>query len=47
MRLGIATDHGGWSLKEELITRLRADWKQPTPLDTYQRANDPGDKTTA
>jgi ribose 5-phosphate isomerase B len=24
MRVGIATDHGGFSLKEELITRLRA-----------------------
>ena len=25
--------------------RLRADWKQPAPLDTYRRANDPDDKT--
>ena len=24
MRVGIATDHGGFSLKEELIARLRA-----------------------
>jgi ribose 5-phosphate isomerase B len=24
MRLGIATDHGGFSLKEDLVTRLRA-----------------------
>ncbi len=24
MRVGIATDHGGFGLKEELITRLRA-----------------------
>jgi ribose 5-phosphate isomerase B len=24
MRVGIATDHGGFSLKEELLTRLRA-----------------------
>ncbi|MGO9260572.1 MAG: RpiB/LacA/LacB family sugar-phosphate isomerase [Bryobacteraceae bacterium] len=24
MRLGIATDHGGFSLKEDLLTRLRA-----------------------
>ena len=24
MRVGIATDHGGFSLKEELMTRLRA-----------------------
>ena len=25
--------------------RLRPDWKQPTLLDTYRRANDPDDKT--
>ncbi|MEO6738830.1 MAG: hypothetical protein ABIP20_01165, partial [Chthoniobacteraceae bacterium] len=25
--------------------RLHADWKQPVPLDTYHRANDPDDKT--
>ena len=25
--------------------RLRDDWKQPAPLDTYRRANDPDDKT--
>ena len=24
MRLGIATDHGGFSLKEDLVSRLRA-----------------------
>jgi hypothetical protein len=27
--------------------RLRADWRQPAPLDTYSRANDPDDKTTS
>jgi hypothetical protein len=26
--------------------RLRDDWKQPAPPDTYSRANDPDDKTT-
>ena len=24
MRVGIATDHGGFSLKEEMVTQLRA-----------------------
>ena len=27
--------------------RLRADWKQPEPPDTYTRANDPDDKTAS
>ncbi len=27
--------------------RLRPDWKQPAPLDTYRRANHPDDKTVS
>ena len=34
------------ALSGEHDVRLRADWKQPAPLDTYSRANDPDDKTT-
>lgn len=33
-------------LSGEHDVRLRADWKQPIPLDTYRRANDPGEKST-
>jgi hypothetical protein len=33
-------------LSGEHDVRLRADWKQPAPPDTYSRANDPNDKTT-
>ena len=43
MRIGIATDHGGFELKEKLATRLRnaghdvADFgaREPTPDDDY------------
>jgi hypothetical protein len=35
------------ALAGEHDVRRRADWKQPTPLDTYARANDPDDKTTS
>ena len=41
MRLGIATDHGGLSLKDELVTRLRAAGHEIVDFGAY--ALDPGD----
>jgi hypothetical protein len=34
-------------LSGENDVRLRTGWKQPTPLDTFSRSNDPDDKTTS
>jgi len=41
MRLGIATDHGGFGLKEELVARLRAAGHEV--VDFGAHALDPGD----
>jgi len=35
MRVGIATDHGGFSLKEELVTHLRAAGHQVTDFGAH------------
>jgi ribose 5-phosphate isomerase RpiB len=39
MRIGIATDHGGFPLKEELVTKLRADGHESygLPIPTMSR----------
>ena len=41
MRVGIATDHGGFSLKDELVTRLRAAGHDVVEFGAY--ALDPAD----
>ena len=41
MRIGIAADHGGFSLKEELARRLRASGCEVIDFGAY--SNDPGD----
>jgi ribose 5-phosphate isomerase B len=41
MRIGIATDHGGFSLKEDLLTRLRAAGHEV--VDFGAHTLDPGD----
>ena len=41
MRVGIATDHGGFSLKDELVTRLRAAGHDVVEFGAY--ALDPDD----
>ncbi len=41
MRVGIATDHGGFGLKEELITRMRAAGHEIVDFGAY--GLDPGD----
>jgi ribose 5-phosphate isomerase B len=41
MKVGIATDHGGFGLKEELIARLRASGHEVTDFGAHSL--DPGD----
>jgi ribose 5-phosphate isomerase B len=41
MRIGIATDHGGFSLKEDLVARLEAAGHEVTDFGAYSLA--PGD----
>lgn len=41
MRVGIATDHGGFSLKEDLVTRLRAAGHEVVDFGAYKL--DPAD----
>jgi ribose 5-phosphate isomerase B len=41
MRVGIATDHGGFGLKEEMVTRLRAAGHEVVDLGAYSL--DPND----
>lgn len=41
MRIGIATDHGGFSLKQDLVTRLEAAGHQVVDFGAYSLA--PGD----
>ena len=41
MRLGIATDHGGFELKEDLIARMRAAGHEVIDFGSYSL--DPGD----
>jgi len=41
MRIGIATDHGGFSLKEDLVARLRAAGHEVVDFGAYSLA--PGD----
>jgi ribose 5-phosphate isomerase B len=40
MRIGIATDHGGFELKQKLIERLRAAGHQITDFGAHQLASD-------
>ena len=40
MRLGIATDHGGFALKEELLTQLKAAGHEVVDFGAHQLAND-------
>jgi len=35
MKIGIATDHGGFGLKEELVTRLKADGHEVTDFGAH------------
>ena len=42
MRLGIATDHGGFGLKEELLRKLRKAGHKVVDFGAY--AMDPADK---
>ena len=39
MRVGIATDHGGFSLKEELLGRLRAEGHEVVDFGAHQLSN--------
>jgi ribose 5-phosphate isomerase B len=39
MHLGIATDHGGFALKDELVTQLRAAGHQVTDFGAHQLNN--------
>jgi ribose 5-phosphate isomerase B len=41
MRVGIATDHGGFALKQELVARLRADGHEVVDFGAYSLT--PGD----
>ncbi len=41
MRVGVATDHGGFSLKEDLVARLRAAGHEVVDFGAYVLA--PGD----
>ena len=36
MRVGIATDHGGFGLKEELVARLREVGHEVVDIGTYR-----------
>lgn len=40
MKIGIATDHGGFGLKEELLARLRAGGHEVTDFGAHQLAAD-------
>ncbi len=40
MKIGIATDHGGFGLKEELLARLQADGHDVTDFGAYSLAAD-------
>jgi len=40
MRVGIATDHGGFGLKEELIARLRAAGHEVTDFGAHRLSSD-------
>src|SRR5262249_58551055 len=40
MRVGIATDHGGFGLKEELVTQLRAAGHEVTDFGAYHLSQD-------
>ena len=41
MRVGIATDHGGFGLKEELVTRLKTAGQEVVDLGAYTVADYP------
>jgi ribose 5-phosphate isomerase B len=40
MRIGIATDHGGFALKEELVARIRAGGHEVVDFGAYQLTSD-------
>jgi ribose 5-phosphate isomerase B len=40
MRIGIATDHGGFALKEELVARIRAAGHQVVDFGAHQLTPD-------
>jgi len=40
MRIGIATDHGGFALKEELVARIRAGGHEVEDFGAYQLTSD-------
>ena len=39
MRVGIATDHGGFGLKEELVSQLRAAWHEVVDFGAQSAAS--------
>ena len=40
MRVGIATDHGGFTLKEEMVARLRAAGNEVVDFGAYSLVQD-------